>query len=71
MSSDKVQRYGSDLAWLWLWHRPAAVAPIRTLGCELPYDVGMALKPQAQKHKKKRERKKKKKKKKKKKAKKN
>ena len=52
MSSDKVQRYGSDLAWLWLWHRPAAVAPIRTLGCELPYDVGMALKKKKKKKKK-------------------
>ena len=23
------QRHGSDLAWLWLWRRPAAIAPIR------------------------------------------
>ena len=21
-------RYGLDLAWLWLWHRPVAIAPI-------------------------------------------
>ena len=25
---------------LWLWHRPAATAPIRPLAWELPYAVG-------------------------------
>mgnify|MGYP001375972963 CR=1 FL=1 len=30
--------------WLWLWGRPAAVAPIRPLTWELPYAVSAALK---------------------------
>ena len=38
---------------LWLWHRSAAVAPIRPLAWELPYDMGMALKKTKQKQKKK------------------
>ena len=29
-------RRGSDLAWLWLWCRPAAEAPIQPLDWELP-----------------------------------
>ena len=29
---------------LWLWCRPAAVAPIRPLAWELPYATGAALK---------------------------
>ena len=29
---------------LWLWCRPAAVAPIRPLAWELPYAVGVPLK---------------------------
>ena len=33
-----------DLALLWLWHRPAAVAPIRPLAWEPPYAAGAALK---------------------------
>ena len=33
------RRRSLDLAWLWLWHRPAAIAPIRP-----PYAVGVALK---------------------------
>ena len=33
-----------DLAWLWLWHRPAAAAPIQPLAQELPYVTGVALK---------------------------
>ena len=37
-------KHGSDLALLWLWCRPAAVAPIRPLAWELPYTVGAALK---------------------------
>ena len=37
-------RCGLDLALLWLWHRPAAIAPIRPLAWEPPYDVGVALK---------------------------
>ena len=36
-------RCGSDLAFLWLWYRPAAIAPIRPLAWEPPYAVGAAL----------------------------
>ena len=35
-------RHGSDLALLWLWHRPAATALIRPLAWEPPYAVGEA-----------------------------
>ena len=34
-------RRGSDLACLWLWRRPAVVAPIQPLAWELPYVAGM------------------------------
>ena len=44
-------RYGSDL--LWLWRRPAAVAPIGPLAWEPPYAAGAALKRQKTKKKKK------------------
>ena len=37
-------RLGSDPALLWLWHRLAAVAPIRPLARETPYAGGVALK---------------------------
>ena len=30
--------------WLWLWHRPAAAAPIWPLAWEPPYAVGVVLK---------------------------
>ena len=33
-----------DLALLWLWHRPAAVAPIQPLAWGPPYAKGVALK---------------------------
>ena len=46
-------RHGSDLALLWLWHRPAAIAPIRPLAWEFPYAVGAALKRQKTKQNKK------------------
>ena len=36
-------RLGSDPALLWLWHRPAAAAPIRPLAWEPPYAAGVAL----------------------------
>ena len=36
-------RRGSDLAWLWLWCRPAATAPIRPLAWDPPYAAGVAL----------------------------
>ena len=35
---------GSDPTLLWLWSKPAAAAPIRTLAWELPYAVGVVLK---------------------------
>ena len=37
-------RCGLDLALLWLWHRPAAIALIRPLAWELPYAAQTALK---------------------------
>ena len=37
---------------LWLWHRPAATAPIRLLAWELPYAAGVPLKRQKTKNKK-------------------
>ena len=37
-------RRGYDVALLWLWHRPAAVDPIRPLAWEPPYAVDEALK---------------------------
>ena len=48
-------RCGSDLAWLWLWCRPAGIALIRSLAWELPYPhaSGAALKRQKPKKKKK------------------
>ena len=39
-------RRGSDLAWLWLWHRLAVAAPIRPLVWEPPYATRVALKRQ-------------------------
>ena len=42
-------RCGLDLALLWLWHRPAAVAPIQPLAWELPYATDAALKRKKQK----------------------
>ena len=46
-------RHGSDLALLWLWCRPAAIAPIRPLAWEALYAAGVALKRQRTKKKKK------------------
>ena len=46
MSCGVGLRYGSDLALLWLWRRPGAVAPIRPLTWELPYAEDVALKRQ-------------------------
>ena len=54
MSSGVGRRCGSDLALLWLWHRPAGVTPIRPLAWEPPYAVGMALKSKKRKKEKKR-----------------
>ena len=35
-------RRGSDPVWLWLWRRPAAVAPIQPLAWEPLYAAGVA-----------------------------
>jgi len=53
MSSGVGHRCGSDPASLWLWCRPAAIAPIRPLTWEHPLATVAALK---RKEKKKRER---------------
>jgi len=39
-----LAQWVKDPALLWLWCRPAAVAPIRLLAWEPPYAVGAALK---------------------------
>ena len=46
MSCGVGHRRGLDLALLWLWCRPAAVALIQRLAWESPYTVGVALKRQ-------------------------
>jgi len=38
--------HGSDIAFLWLWYRPAAAALMGSLAWEPPYAVGTALKRQ-------------------------
>ena len=57
MSCGIGHRRGSDLALLWLWCRPAAIAPIEPLAWEPPYAAGVALKGQKKKKKKKRKKK--------------
>ena len=52
MSCGIGYRQGSDMAWLWLWHRLGAVAPIRSLAWEPPYAAGVALKRKKEKKKK-------------------
>ena len=44
MSCGVGRRCGSDLVLLWLWCRPAAVAPIRPLAWEPSCAAGSALK---------------------------
>ena len=46
MSCGIGHRHGSDLALLWLWHRPAATVPIRPPAWEPPYAISAALKRQ-------------------------
>ena len=38
-----LDRWVQDPALLWLWGRPAAVAPIQPLAWELPYAAGVAV----------------------------
>ena len=47
MSCDVGRRCGLDLAVLWLWSRPAAVAPIIPLAWEFHIPSGAALKSKA------------------------
>ena len=42
MSCAVGHRLSLDPALLWLWHRPAAVAPTRPLAWEPPYAAGVA-----------------------------
>ena len=58
MSCDVVRSRGLDPALLWLWHRPATVAPIQPLAWEPPYALGAALKKVKTKKKKTRKKKK-------------
>ena len=44
MSYGVGHRRSSDLAWLWLWYRPAAAVLIQPQAWELPYTAGAALK---------------------------
>ena len=44
MSCGIGRRHGSDLVLLWLWCRPVATVPIRSLARELPYAAVMGLK---------------------------
>ena len=60
MSCGVGHRQGSDLVWLWLWCRPAAVALIGPLAWEPPDAVSAALKRQKQKGRKERKEKKRK-----------
>ena len=46
-----LAQWVKDLALLWLWYRPAAVAPIPLRAQELPYAVGAALKKTKQQNK--------------------
>ena len=43
MSCGVGHRLGSDLVLLWLWCRPAAIAPMRPLVWEPPYATGVAV----------------------------
>ena len=49
-------RCGSDPGLLWLWCKPAAVAPIGPLAWELTHAVGVALKSRKKKKKKRKKR---------------
>ena len=50
MSCGVGRRCGTDLALLWLWCRPAAVALIQPLAWELLYATGAALKRKTKRH---------------------
>ena len=44
MSHGVGHRHGSGPSLLWLWHRPAAAAPVRPPAWELPHATHAALK---------------------------
>ena len=44
MSRGGGWRHGLDVAWLRLWRRPAALAPIRPLAWEPPFAMAAVLK---------------------------
>ena len=44
-STPGLAQWVKDLAWLWLWCRPAAVAPIWPLAWKLPYAAGQVWPP--------------------------
>ena len=52
MSCGVARRLCSDPALLWLWCRPAAIAPIQPPEWELPCATGAALKSKREKKKK-------------------
>ena len=54
MSCGVGHKRGSDLALLWPWCRPTAVAPIQTLAWEPPYAASVALKKKKERKKRKR-----------------
>ena len=56
MSCGVGQSLSLDLVLLWLWHRPAATAPIRPLAWEPPFATGAALKNKTNKQTKKKKR---------------
>ena len=58
MSCGIGRRCTLDLALLWLWHSPAAVAQFRPTAWEPPYAAGVALKKQKTKKERKKERRK-------------
>ena len=60
MSCGVVHRRGLDPALLWLWHRPAATAPVQPLAWEPPYASGAAQEMAERQKKKKRKEKRKK-----------
>ena len=55
MSCDVVHRCNSDPALLWLWRRPAAMAPIQPLAWKITYATGAALQSKKQKRKEKKQ----------------
>ena len=50
-SSPGLAQWVRDPEVLWLWCRPATIAPIRPLAWELPYAAGVALKSKKKKKK--------------------